>query len=170
MTLYQQLRSEHRVIKALCKKIADTENSKVKQNNFEKLRELVITHAKSEEAALYDRLKKQEEREEAKDVALEGYEEHHVVDFLINELSSLPLTDERWDAKFEVLKESLEHHIEEEEEDIFAEGKKVLTKEELKAAGEDFARFIKARKARSKSPLGTKIRQKLRIVTGGIRA
>ena len=51
----------------------------------------------------------------AKDIVLEGYQEHHVVDLLMGELEELDVTDETWGAKAIVMKENIEHHIEEEE-------------------------------------------------------
>ena len=49
---------------------------------------------------------------------LEGYEEHHVVDLLMGELERLR-RDETWGAKAKVMKENIEHHIEEEEGEMF---------------------------------------------------
>ena len=46
---------------------------------------------------------------------LEGFEEHHVADVIVKELENVSPGDEQWAAKFKVLKENIEHHIEEEE-------------------------------------------------------
>ena len=51
---------------------------------------------------------------------LEGYEEHHVVDLLMGELEDLDVSDESWGAKAIVMKENVEHHMEEEEGEMFA--------------------------------------------------
>jgi hemerythrin-like domain-containing protein len=53
-------------------------------------------------------------------------EEHHVVTTLMDELKSLDPKDERYDAKFTVLMENVEHHIEEEEGEMFPEAEEVL--------------------------------------------
>lgn len=60
------------------------------------------------------------------EIVLEGYEEHHVVDFLIGELKAIGFKDETYDAKFKVLTENVEHHIEEEEGEMFAEARSAL--------------------------------------------
>jgi hemerythrin-like domain-containing protein len=60
------------------------------------------------------------------EIVLEGYEEHHVVDFLIGELKAIGVKDETHDAKFKVLTENVEHHIEEEEGEMFAEARRAL--------------------------------------------
>jgi iron-sulfur cluster repair protein YtfE (RIC family) len=49
----------------------------------------------------------------------EGVEEHHVAKVLIKELGALPPTDDAWAAKVTVLIESVEHHVDEEEEQLF---------------------------------------------------
>jgi hypothetical protein len=48
---------------------------------------------------------------EAKDIVLEGYQEHHVADLIVKELHAVQKDDEQWGAKFKVLKENIEHHI-----------------------------------------------------------
>jgi hemerythrin-like domain-containing protein len=56
----------------------------------------------------------------------ESIEEHHVVATLIEELKALDPKDERYDAKFTVLMENIEHHIEEEEGELFPDAEEVL--------------------------------------------
>jgi hypothetical protein len=66
---------------------------------------------------------------------LEGYQEHHIADVLTRELHALATDDERWGAKFKVLKESLEHHIQEEEGDMFRKARGIFSREDLRALG-----------------------------------
>lgn len=89
-------------------------------------------HELIEEKVLYPALKK---HAEAKDIVLEGYQEHHVADLIVAELQALPPTDERWGAKLEVLKENIEHHIEEEEDDMFKTARSVMSREHLEKLG-----------------------------------
>jgi hypothetical protein len=63
------------------------------------------------------------------------YQEHHVADLLVKELHTLAKDNETWGAKFKVLKESLEHHIEEEESRMFRAARAVLSRDELRALG-----------------------------------
>ena len=71
------------------------------------------------------------EHAEAKDIVLEAYEEHNVVDMVMSEIEQTPLEDETWKAKFTVMKENLEHHIEEEEGEMFTKARQALDEEEL---------------------------------------
>ena len=92
----------------------------------------IAAHERKEEKVLYPALKR---HHEARDIVLEGYQEHHVADVLLGELKNLDPTDERWGAKFKVLKESLEHHIEEEEGHMFKTARSVLGRDRLEALG-----------------------------------
>jgi hypothetical protein len=89
-------------------------------------------HELVEEKVLYPALKP---HREAREIVLEGYQEHHVADVLVGELERLAPDDERWGAKFKVLKENIEHHIEEEEGDMFKTARSVLGREQLEAIG-----------------------------------
>ena len=51
-------------------------------------------------------------------------------------LASAPKDDEQWTAKFTVLKENVEHHVEEEEEEMFQKARKVLSEDEIDELGE----------------------------------
>ena len=63
------------------------------------------------------------------EVVDEGIEEHHVVKVLIGELKAMPEVNEQYEAKFTVLIENVEHHIEEEEKEMLPDAKKTLGKE-----------------------------------------
>src|SRR5690349_8228470 len=85
-------------------------------------------HEALEEQVFYPALKP---HAEAHDLVLESYQEHHVADQLIKELHELDKDDEKWGAKFKVLKENVAHHISEEERKLFPVARGVLAKEEL---------------------------------------
>ncbi len=67
---------------------------------------------------------------------LEAYEEHHVVDMVMAEIANVPFEDETWGAKLTVVKENLEHHIEEEEGEMFKQARDVFSKDELEGLGQ----------------------------------
>lgn len=151
--ILKELKADHREIQSLCKKLkkADDPSSADARANFEKLREKVISHSKAEEAVFYRLLKKkaqEDSNDELKDLVLEGFEEHHVVDRLLKELTDLDPSNERWKAKMSVLSELLDHHIEEEEDEMFDEAKSELEKDELRALGPRF-KEVEAERAES---------------------
>lgn len=92
----------------------------------------LTVHEAIEEQILYPALRP---HAEAHDIVLEGIEEHHVADVLITELHKVAKDNEKWGAKFSVLKESVEHHIKEEERMMFPAARAALAREELLALG-----------------------------------
>jgi hypothetical protein len=92
----------------------------------------LTVHEAIEERILYPAL---EPHQEARQIVLEGFEEHHVADAIIKELHDVATDDEKWGAKFKVLKESLTHHIREEERMMFPAARGAMAREELLALG-----------------------------------
>lgn len=67
----------------------------------------------------------------------EGLEEHHVATLLIEEIETLEPNSDRWVAKMTVLIESVEHHVDEEEEDLFPAVRSSSSSDWRRALGED---------------------------------
>ena len=102
-----------------------------------------------EEEIFYPALKS---HPKAKDIVLEGYEEHHVVDLLMGELESLDVSDETWGAKATVMKENIEHHIEEEEGEMFKQAAPVFDRQELDDLGARMAERKTSAQAGARRP------------------
>ena len=84
-----------------------------------------------------------EEHDKTKEMALEGVEEHAVAKRLIEEIGAEEAGSDVWEAKVKVLKENIEHHVDEEEEEMFPDAEKALPEEVLEA----LAAAIEAAKA-----------------------
>lgn len=97
------------------------------------VRELSI-HASIEEQFLYPTARALSEKLD--DQVLAALEEHHVAKATLAELDQMSPTDERFDAKMTVLMESIRHHVDEEETDLFPELRKLMAPEELAVLGE----------------------------------
>jgi len=128
------LKADHdKVKKILAEGEETTERAEVTRTElFAKIKAEMLIHERIEEEIFYPALKS---HPKAKDIVLEGYEEHHVVDEIMGELETLPVTDETWGAKFKVMKENIEHHIEEEEGEMFKTARQVLDADELESLG-----------------------------------
>lgn len=129
-----RLEDDHRRLKSLLKEAAETgEGSSADRSALlDRIAQELRPHELIEEKVLYPALKP---NRSAKDIVLEGYQEHHVADIVLKELLALSPTDERWGAKLQVLKENLEHHIEEEEGEMFKTARSVLSREQLEELG-----------------------------------
>ena len=128
------LMADHRRFEQLLKEGEDsTERAKKgRREIIQALTSELTVHEAIEEQILYPAL---EPHPEARKTALEGYEEHHVADGILKELKEVATDDEKWAAKFKVLKENISHHIEEEERMMFPAARGVLEREELLALG-----------------------------------
>ncbi len=128
------LERDHRRLEALLKQGVETDPASLADRKaiLKVIARELLAHEQIEEKVLYPVLKS---HAEGKDIVLEGYQEHHVADVLLKELQELPPSDERWGAKLKVLKESLDHHIEEEEGEMFKTARTVLSREQLEEIG-----------------------------------
>jgi len=128
------LEQDHRRFEELLKQGEETTERAIKRRTelLQTLTAELNLHELVEEKILYPALKT---HPEARDIVLEGYQEHHIADVLTRELHTLAKDDERWGAKFKVLKESLEHHIQEEEGEMFRKARGIFSRDDLQALG-----------------------------------
>ena len=73
--------------------------------------------------------------EEIKDIVLEGLQEHKQAKTLLREIPKLADGSEVFEAKFKVLMEDIEHHVEEEESDMFKKVRAAFDKAQLEEMG-----------------------------------
>jgi hemerythrin-like domain-containing protein len=134
MDAFELLKKDHKKVSGIFEKLDTTTERGVKTREelFTQLKQELDVHSQIEETVLYPILKLAKETE---DITLEAYEEHNVVKQLLSELDALSKDDETWGAKFTVLKENVEHHVEEEEGEMFKKARKVLSQEQIDELG-----------------------------------
>jgi len=152
MNAITMLEADHAKVKKLLTELESTTERGVKTREelFATIKGELSIHEVIEEEIFYPALKS---HPKAKDVVLEGYEEHHVVDLLMGELESLDVSDETWGAKATVMKENIEHHIEEEEGEMFKQARAVFDRQEL----EDLGARMAERKTSAQRELGVPV-------------
>ena len=140
------LKKDHDSIKTQLKALEETTPRAVKtrQELFGKLRFTLTVHEQMEEAILYPGLR---QHAEAKDIVLEAYEEHDVVDKVLGDLEATPFDDDSWHAKLKVMSENLHHHIVEEEQEMFEQARKVFDRGALERLGEQMREIKSQAKA-----------------------
>ena len=129
------LKKDHQTVKSLFAKYEKLGRGAAAQKKAivkQLVRELSI-HAAIEEALFYPVARASLKPEDG--VVLEALEEHHVVKWLLEELSSIEPSNERFDAKVTVLKESVNHHVKEEESELFPAFARRVSAEERKSIG-----------------------------------
>jgi hypothetical protein len=151
MNAFELLKKDHKKVSGLFKQLDETTERAVKTREelFSTLKQELDIHARIEETIFYPAIK---DKEETHEITLEAYEEHNVVKQLLAELDSMPVDDERWTAKLTVLKENVEHHVEEEEGEMFKDAQKVLNAEQIEELG---ARMESAKQEQKASASGS---------------
>jgi hypothetical protein len=133
MDIYELLHTDHEKVARLFEQLESAEEGE--RAELVRAIELeLVPHAKSEEKLFYAALK---EFAESKDIALEGDEEHAQIEHLLEELQAVDVADETFAAKAKVLKEAVEHHVEEEEGEMFTKAKRVLSAEQAFALAQE---------------------------------
>jgi hemerythrin-like domain-containing protein len=130
------LKDDHKKVKGLFREFesaGDRAYQKKQKIADEVFHELEV-HSKIEEEIFYPAVRQKADRE-GKELVQEGIEEHHVVNVLMSELRAMDTQAENFDAKFTVLIENVEHHIEEEEGEMLPDAEKLLG-DQLETLGE----------------------------------
>lgn len=132
------LKADHRRVSDLFDKFEGLGDRahKTRESTVEKIIEELSVHAGIEESVFYPALRARFAASGDGDV-LEALEEHHVVKLLLNELQAMSSTDERYTAKVTVLREVVDHHVDEEEDQLFKKVRKEFSRSELVQLGDD---------------------------------
>lgn len=136
MDVYKLLHEDHIKVQSIFKELEDTTEraAKSREHLFANLKMELTLHSEAEELFFYPRLEKSGETH---DLTLESIEEHKVVKTLLAELEQEDKTRESWTAKLTVLRENVEHHVKEEETELFKKAKRVLSSEEASAIADE---------------------------------
>ena len=141
MNALDMLKKDHEVVKGILDQLENTTQRATKKRTelFAKLKEELSAHETIEEEIFYPALR---EHEEAREIVNAAYEEHQLVDYVLEDMSELSPDDEAWTAKLSVAKENIEHHIAEEEGEMFTRAREAFDKKQL----EDLAVQMEERK------------------------
>jgi hemerythrin-like domain-containing protein len=155
MDAFNLLKADHRKVEKLFEQL-ESASGQAKMRVFEQIKTELDLHTHIEEKIFYPALEKPKQTH---DLTLEAYEEHDVVKKLLQELSRARTANEEWEAKAKVLQENVEHHVEEEENELFPKASKALSTQEIETLGEEME-AEKARKQRSGSKSSKKSAKK----------
>jgi rubrerythrin len=131
--IFERLHKDHVEVEAMFMRIASGEGDTSK--TFEKLALELESHERAEETVFYEPLK---DADEARDIVLEGYEEHHAGDLVMRELRKNKSGSEQWHAKAMVLMEMVQHHVIEEEGKMFEKARMLIDGERARQMVKEF--------------------------------
>ena len=132
MDAIEFLTKQHRMVDELFEQIEQTDDPDVKEQLFTQLADALAIHAKLEEMHFYPAAKSKD----TEDVLHEAVEEHLGVKRILADMLELEADDEQFDAKCKVLMEQVQHHVKEEETELFPAARKHIGKEQLAALAE----------------------------------
>jgi hypothetical protein len=127
------LKVQHEEVRDLFKNIEQAEDDEDKLALFEELADNLAAHATIEEKLFYPAAYKNKTQE----VLTEAVEEHLAMKRLLADLNDLLPDHANFDAKLKVLKEQFEHHVGEEESEIFKAARKVIGEQRLNELGDE---------------------------------
>ena len=133
--IVQLILEDHKPLKKLIKTLKNTEaDEDERREAFQTFADLLISHSRPEEDVLYAEMK---EDEDMREEGCEGEVEHGLADQMVEEAKRARDHD-IWSAKVKVLAELVEHHIEEEEDELLPKYKKQSSVDERRDLGEEF--------------------------------
>jgi hemerythrin-like domain-containing protein len=133
MDAIELLEKDHRTVEKAFKSFENAGTNAEKKKIAEQIMNDLKVHTTIEEEIFYPVARRKTDAE-GKEMVAEAFEEHHVVKMLIQEIEQIGSVNEQYVAKMTVLQESVEHHVEEEENELFPEAKKNL-KDRLEELG-----------------------------------
>lgn len=128
------LRKQHQEVIAKFKQFEKAKSEAQKRKLFVEIADALAAHCVIEEKLFYPTAYR---GEELQDLLREAVEEHLAAKRVISDLLSMEVSDEQFDPKVKVLHDLIEHHVEEEQEEIFPKVKKSLSRGELTSLGEE---------------------------------
>jgi hypothetical protein len=126
MKATELLKQQHRTVEALFAKIEAGDPSALQD-----LASALAAHMAIEHELFYPAAAEVDE-----DIVLESFEEHSVAEYALKRALATDPDDDSFDARVTVLKELIEHHVKEEEGELFPEIEKEIPKDELESLGE----------------------------------
>lgn len=132
MDIFEEIVSDHETVAEILEELEDTTPHAVKtrQRGLERLSRELVPHIGAEEETLYPALERAGEQE-AREHVYEAIDEHRLARMVHEELRAMDVQDEHWGPKLKVLKDLVEHHVEEEEGDLFQSAREALDEREL---------------------------------------
>jgi len=134
MEITTLLKEDHREVEEL---IAQLEEGADKET-FLKLKSSLELHTQIEENIYYPAL---EGKDETDELVTDAYQEHDEVDELLEEMSGTDIESDEFQVLLKQLKDSIEHHVKEEENELFPKSEEVLGAEKLEKMGDEMEKM-----------------------------
>ena len=131
------LKEDHKEVNDLLEEMTETTEraAKNRQELFDEMKTALMAHAHAEQEIFYKPLL---QSGDDPDMMLEAQVEHQVVERLLMDIEQTDAADEKWLAKVTVLQELVQHHVKEEEKEIFKLARETFDRAQLEELGQRF--------------------------------
>jgi hemerythrin-like domain-containing protein len=132
------LMRDHETVRQLFKKLdkANKNESSDRRELVQQIESELKAHTQIEEEIFYPAFREAARSDKDEDLYFEAIEEHHVVKLIMPEIDKTDTDAEQFTAKCTVLKEMIEHHVEEEESEMFPKARRFMGRDQLQQLGE----------------------------------
>src|SRR5438874_4492627 len=132
------LKADHVKVKGLLRQLeaSGSRSTKERERLVRDIERELKVHSQIEEELFYPTFKKVSEKTDSEELFYEATEEHHVVDMVLPALKAANPKSPEFEAKAKVLKDLVEHHAREEETQMFAQARQLISDEQLEALGD----------------------------------
>jgi hemerythrin superfamily protein len=134
MNALEVLKQDHQKVKGLFQEVKQATDQAKRKELFNEIDTELEIHAHIEETVFYPAI---EEHEEFKDMVAEALEEHQEAKTLLDELEELGADNHDFGSKLQLLMEAVEHHVAEEEGEMFPKIRELLEEDGLEQLGQD---------------------------------
>lgn len=136
--IYTKLKDDHQSVSSLLQQLAQTTATDAarRKSLFAELQHSLTRHSEAEEATFYAKLR---QHDETRDFIRDAQQEHQRIEALLHELKRMDTNDLQWGATLQTLKDLVEHHVHEEEGQVFARARNILPAWEAEDLGRQFA-------------------------------
>lgn len=135
-SIYEEIKKDHDTHRALMERLGETTgDSEERRAAWTRFFHEIKSHSAAEEETFYSKLIS---KTWGQDAARHSVHEHAQIDDLLDELNEMDMSSGGWLTKFKTLRDEYEHHMEEEENEVFARAKKVIGAEQDEEFGERF--------------------------------
>lgn len=136
--IFAALEQEHDEQRTLIAQILETQgDSPERRRLFAELDEHIRSHSAAEEQSLLATLLR---KPDFTSLTRHGVAEHHELHCILKDLAEMDMASSGWLQRFRTFQDKYEHHLEEEEEDMFPKARKALTDEDRRTLGDYFDR------------------------------
>jgi hemerythrin superfamily protein len=134
MNAVEVLKQDHQKVKRLFQDMRQTTDQTKRKDLFDKIDTELQIHTHIEETVFYPAI---QDHEELKDMVAEALDEHQEATTLLEELEELGAENHDFGSKMQKLIETVEHHVEEEEGEMFSKIREVFDEDELDQLGRE---------------------------------